>query len=173
MKHRRRGTSLVEMLVVIGLAGVMISTTGVCLHGLYQAEQEVREAAVRRAAIAHLSSQFRADAHAAGRVHLRAADAGAKPGLQFSNSDGSTIEYYQQDDRVVRTVKQADEVLHTDAFRLGHKYAVTWEVDGGQPPTVSADLARQSRVGRQWDGGYRERIEAVVGVHASLLTGDS
>jgi hypothetical protein len=139
---------------------------------VYQVEQNVRDTAVRRQAIGRLSSQFRADAHGADTVRLRTEDVQTRPRLEFKNPDGSTIEYYQRDDEVIRTVRQADTVLHTDGFRFGRWSAVTWAVDDGQPPTASADLTRRSRRGIQVNGEYRQRIEAVVGLHASLLSGD-
>ena len=172
MIHRRRGASLVELMIVISISGVMISATGICLHGLYQVEQDVRESTVQRSAIDRLAAQFRADAHIADEVHVRTADADGESKLEF-RSDGKTIEYYQQDLEIDRTVWRADAVLHTDAFRIGRKTTVKWQVDNGKPSTASVELARKPPAGSKTQYEHRQRIEAVVGLHTSLLAGAS
>ncbi len=173
MKRRRRGTSLVEVMVVITLSGILISATGICLHGLYRVEQDVREATVRRSAIDRLSLQFRIDAHTASEARVLADGTDSKPKLEFSSLNGMTVTYYQQNHQIVRTLRRADAVLHRDAYRIGRKHVASWRVEAGDPPTASVELVRKPPARSEAGHEPSQRIMAVVGLHASLLASSS
>ncbi len=62
---KRRGKSLVEMLVVITLLGGLIATSGTVIHRLMRAERAVSADLVWQRNVTELAEQFRADVHAA------------------------------------------------------------------------------------------------------------
>lgn len=85
---KRRGKSLVEMLVVITLLGGLAGTSGTVIHRLMRAEQAVHADLVWQRSVNDLAEQFRADVHAATEAAL--IDEGN--GLRLTLPDG-TVTY--------------------------------------------------------------------------------
>jgi hypothetical protein len=131
---------------------------------MYRADQRVRQASLHRSAVSRLSLQFRTDGHAAEAVQLVKSQADTVEGLRFVEASKRTIEYRGQNDEIVREMKEGEETVHRDAFRLLRGARVTWRVEG-EPATIAA-----LEICRLQDGAgsdLRERIEAAVGVVGS------
>ncbi len=62
---KRRGKSLVEMLVVISILGGLLATSGTVIHRLMRAERAVSADLVWQRSLNDLAERFRADVHAA------------------------------------------------------------------------------------------------------------
>ena len=62
--HRRRGKSLVEMLIVIGVFSVVLGTTSTTLVALFKTDRQVRRDLHQLTTLARLGSRFRTDASA-------------------------------------------------------------------------------------------------------------
>jgi hypothetical protein len=152
-------------MVVIAIGGIMISATGVCLHGLYRVDQQVRKTAVQRWAFQRLSLQFRTDAHAAQRASRPDDASAAVPMLRFDGPGPQRVEYRYEQGEIVRTVHEAERVVHTEAYAIGRRSVVTWRVDSSEPQTVILELARRSLVGRDGAIESRRLIRAAVGLH--------
>lgn len=82
---KRRGKTLVELLVVISMFGVIIGTSGTVIYRLMRAERAVEADLVWQRTVTELAEQFRADAHAATVAQTN--DDGT--GLTFTLSDGT------------------------------------------------------------------------------------
>jgi prepilin-type N-terminal cleavage/methylation domain-containing protein len=158
MIHKRRGITLVEMLVVTTVSGVIFSAATVCLHGMYRADQHARQATAHRSAVSRLALQFRTDAHAAATARLLDAD-----GIVFVEPSNQTIEYRSQPGEIVRTVRQEERVVHRDAFRLVQRSDVAWRMQGDARPIVTIEISRPARSG-EGSPDFADRIEAGVGV---------
>ncbi len=85
---KRRGKTLVELLVVISMLAAITGTAGTVIYRLMRAERAVEADLVWQRTVAELSEQFRADAHAA--LVAKANDDGT--GLTFTLPEG-TVAY--------------------------------------------------------------------------------
>src|SRR5258708_12634438 len=71
MQHqRRRGTTLVELLVVITVAAIMLGLSVTAIHLLLGAEHEASRSTRYAASLARLAQAFRDDIHASRAVEL-------------------------------------------------------------------------------------------------------
>jgi prepilin-type N-terminal cleavage/methylation domain-containing protein len=168
MKHRRRGASLIEVMVVISITGIMISAAGVCLHGLYRIDQQVRETAVQRWAFHRLSLQLRMDAHAARQARLQDGGPGSQPTLRLDGPGQQSVEYRAEPEAIVRTVRQADQVLHTETYAIGRRTTVAWRVDSEEVQAVCLELTQQAPEAREPSAVTHQRVQAVIGLHEQL-----
>ena len=164
MTGNRRGTTQIEMLVIISVCSVVMGASGVLLHGMYRAGKESRLAIEAGAAVARLSLQFRRDAHAAAEAKLLKEANDKAAGLAFRGPFQPTIEYRQQGRAIVRTAKQGDKVVHLDSFGLPAETEFSWTLDVGQPSVAAVRIARPTRRGTNLDAMFSQRIEAVVGI---------
>jgi len=162
----RRGASLVELLGVIAVGSVIIGLVGVCLQGMYRAEQRTRQHMTRRAAVTQLSWRLRADAHEATQAELTAPpQTGVSAGLVLTAPDGRTITYRTADAQIERTVRQGERTLHHDAFRLpGVRTA--WQLEtAGRHPLATLVIAHLPEPGlKPVETELEERIESIVGL---------
>ena len=165
MNDRRRGFTLVELMIVVTISGVIFSGAAVCLHGMYRADQRVRQAALHRSTVSRLARQFRTDGHAAITARRLDGPPDGAQGLVFAEPSKRTIEYRVQGSEILRTVKDGQQVLHRDAFRLERGVRVAWQVNDGPKPMAAVEIVRTSPGGPA-SSGLRDRIEAAVGVIA-------
>ncbi len=161
MMRKRRGTSLIEIMVVVALLGVMISATGVCLHGVYRVDQQTRQAVVHATAVDRLSLQFRADAHAAMKASVQQGEGQDPPAIVFAELDGRTTEYRQQRNHIIRTVARSGEVVHREGYLLRRGSVATWRVEGQSPAVASLDITPAATPG---NSARQEHCEAIVGL---------
>jgi prepilin-type N-terminal cleavage/methylation domain-containing protein len=161
---RRRGISLVEVMVATAVSGVVLSLVAVCLHGLYRAEHRARQFTSCRASIARLSLQLRTDAHATGHAARSQPTPDAEATLVLTLEGGRQIEYRYRAELVERLVTRDGQTVQREAYRLPGTQ-VAWQVaDDGARPLVTAVLATLPEPGvRGVEPSARERIEAVVG----------
>lgn len=165
MSAQRRGITLVELMVVVTMSGVIFSAAAVCLHGMYRADQRVRQESLHRSAVSRLARQLRTDAHRAVTARQLDDSPDGDQGLVFAGPWKRTIEYRVQDSEILRTVKDGDQVLHRDAFRLQRGARVAWQIDDGRIPMAAVQIVRASRGGAD-ASDLQDRIEAAVGVIA-------
>ncbi len=164
MRQDRRGTTLVELLVIISVCSVVMCASGVLLHSMYRADKESRLAIENGAAVARLSLQFRRDAHSVSQAELLNEPNGKAAGLAFRGPFQPTIEYRQQDRAIVRRAKQADKVVHMDSFGLPAGTELVWTLEQGRPSVAVIEMARPARRGVKLDAMLEQRIEASVGI---------
>ena len=164
MRQDRRGTTLVELLVIISVCSVVMCASGVLLHSMYRADKEGRLAIETGATVARLSLQFRRDAHAASEAELLNEANGKASGLAFRGPFQPTIEYRQQGWAVVRRAKQGNKVVHLDSFGLPGGTEFVWTLEVGQPSLAAIQIARPARRGVKLDAMRQQRLEAIVGI---------
>jgi hypothetical protein len=155
------------------IATVVVSLAGVCLHGMYRAEQRTRQGMTRRAALTALAARFRADAHDAARAELAPpAATGEGGGIVLTLASGPTIAYRTDGPCVERTAQQDGQTVHHDAFRLpGVRVAWQLQTDGSRP-LASAVITHLPEPGVRVDVAVREeRLEAAVGLRRPPIAG--
>lgn len=164
MRQRSRGTTLVELLVVISVCSVVTSASGVLLHGMYRADKETRLAIATDASVARFSLQLRRDAHAADEASLLTETGGKTAGIMFRGAGQPSIEYRWQGTDVVRTVKESEKTAHRDSFRFAPGTSITWQLPPPGSPLVAVQISRVPRRGVKMDSLPLQRIEAVIGL---------
>jgi type II secretory pathway component PulJ len=164
MRQQSRGTTLVELLVVISVCSVVMSASGVLLHSIYRADKETRLAIATDASVARFSLQFRRDAHAADAASLLTNAGGKTTGIVFRRAGQPSIEYCWQGTDAVRSVKELDKVMHRDSFRFGPGTSVTWQLPSSGSPQVAVQISRVPRRGVKMDSLPQQRIETAIGL---------
>lgn len=144
---RRRGASLVEMLVVVSLMSIVLGTVVVTLHSMFRADQQTRTAIERQGTTTRLALHVREDVHAARDARLSAADQDSAPSLTLELDDNSSIEYGLGGQGIDRLERRGDQIVHRDTFRLPAVDRVRWEIIelSGQP-AVRMSLAANVQI---------------------------
>jgi len=152
------------MLAVITITSILISSVGICLHGMYRADRRTRNAIAGRSAISRASFLFREDAHASTGARLRDQAPDVPPALVFIQPEGRTIQYHFGKHRITRTVRLAGNIAHRDAFRLPGGARVEWHVTENPTSIASAVIVHPPEPGVAGGAVWQEQIEAAVGL---------
>ena len=122
---QRRGYSLIEMLVVMTLMAVVMSSITLVLHGLQRAERRLHDDADFDRTLHRLATQFRADAHAARGAGEIADDDDSQSALTLEMPDEKTVTYSIEPGGVRRLVRQGENTMHREWFALAGR-SVAW-----------------------------------------------
>jgi len=171
-RPRRHGVSMTEVMVAVGLAGFILTTTTTVLHRVMRQEQVQRAAMGCQVSVTRLAITFRRDVHRAHACWLAPAD-NSGDRLVLDAPDGSRVEYTVNGASVERRVSHSAEVLHRDQFDVGRDCLVRWEVGPAperaalivghqhvpQPKALAGESPGQAATGQP----HTIRVEAVVG----------
>jgi prepilin-type N-terminal cleavage/methylation domain-containing protein len=128
--HSRAGTTLVEMLVVITIAGVMVSIAVTTIHLLLRAEHEATNSARYAASVARLAHAFREDLHFAREFELPAAEPG-KPAVLIARVEtGRQIRYELDGHRATRIETSDTSDSRRDDFYFPPDSQLAFEREG-------------------------------------------
>jgi hypothetical protein len=120
MIHRRlpnrRAVSLTELLLILSICTMILSTSGVLLHRVMRIESESRAFADAERACTRLNHQFRSDVHQASAAKLNQATLKEGVFLKLELPDRQIIEYARERDRLHRTARSGDKVTVRDEF---------------------------------------------------------
>lgn len=159
-RPRRRGVTLIEMLVVLTVLSVLIGLCAVTIQMLMRVGADAQSRRSAAAAIGRLAEQFRADVHASREAEVR-----PPSGLRLKTGAGATIEYRFQGGRVsrVETTGGPEAVARHEAFDLGRDGTATFENrdEEGRRFLVLV-VGRKSKAGRP-DPPQPEEILALIG----------
>ncbi len=162
---KRRGFTLVELLVVISVLAIILPMAGGTVFFLLQAQSRSAESLREAMAITQFSHTFRSDIHAAQSAHPSTRLPG-DGGVRLKLEDSRGIEYDAEPNGfVTRTVRRGEVVERREQFRVGadppkfkieqagREVAVT--ISPRVRPSVPLDNATKTAAGI--------RIAAVVG----------
>lgn len=143
---RRRGYTLIEMLVVIAAGSAMMAVAMGLLHLLLQLERGAREEVGQQTALDRLADRFRRDAHAAERfATLEVAEAAGvqvperpagTPGWQFSLDENPTVEYRAGRRELIRTQRAGEDAVAQESYVLPSGATVSIERVGEAAPGI-------------------------------------
>ena len=129
-KTRRRGYSLIEMVVVVGAVTIVLSMCGLTLHALMRLDRSGRRGFDDASTVARLARQFRKDVRSASAAKTNAAD-DEKSRLDMNIHDKQTVTYALEGIKLIRTEKQADgKVLNREGYRVDRIGPVGFEMKG-------------------------------------------
>jgi hypothetical protein len=148
---RRRGISMVEMMVMMTAVAALLGMTVIVLQLLMKLDADGRGRLERAGAIGRLSRRFRADAHAASGVEIVAADPGKPPAMRIIPGPNRVIEYQpRQDGEIARVESVGGKVARRETFILPRTGAVRLslrDLDGRRFAVVGLDsLSRKNRI---------------------------
>lgn len=128
-KHRStpRGSSLVETLTAIAIAGAIFSITATLFYTLLTGRGDGRQALEQRVSDVRLADDFRRDVHASGTA--QATNLADVPRLVLTQADGRTVEYHYEQGQLIRHEKLADKPLRQETYRLTGVSGVRFEVE--------------------------------------------
>src|SRR5438045_3775634 len=135
----RRGVSLVELLVVMSLSSVLLTTSAVVLHRMMLSHGKTRNVLAASRSALRLSDQFRSDVHRATGVTTENLDAPVVARLQL---DGSNVVEYSYADGVVRRTRITDDKVTS---REEYIFPANSQLAVGQssPPLLSLSITSQ------------------------------
>lgn len=113
---RRRGTAMLEMLIVMTVAGVILGMAVTTIHGLLAAEREATRSLRYAASLARLARTFRDDLHRTARAELSAADPLKPAFLTLSPAGGGNVRYELDLHLVKRVETDPAGRTHRDDF---------------------------------------------------------
>jgi hypothetical protein len=118
-KDRRRGVSLVELLVVIFISTVIFGIVASLTSAMIETQAASRDQFRGQAGLTSLADQFRDDVHAAAGFRPLAAE-GEKlgPGWEIRLGPNHRIEYRQGEKGVVRSEHEGEKLLREEEYYL-------------------------------------------------------
>jgi type II secretory pathway pseudopilin PulG len=105
---------LIELVVVIGLLGTLLTATSTTLHQVIRAEIAARHASDRLSALSRAALAFRTDVHAARQLTI--SDEGKSLTCQLA--DGAQVAYVVGPQSVTRAVTATGQPPRRETFRL-------------------------------------------------------
>ena len=153
---RRRGYTLVEMVVVICVASVLLGLTVMLLHALLQTNQGARRYVREVATQGRLAEQFRRDVHAATAIDAACG--------QLTFDGDRTVTYTAAPGQITRTDVVGEAVRQREEFALAAELSARIEADG-ERRLVSLLI---EPVSGESNGGVLQ-IDAVLGYDHRLL----
>lgn len=165
----RRGVSLVEVIVMIGMSMALMGIAVKMLHSLLRFERSGGESLVISHNRARLAAQFRDDVHAATAATVERPAEGTSQ-LQLKFPDAGVVTYRQSDRSVLRTSTAADAPGNQEEFRLPAATRVKFAVSHDNPPAtavlicepVTAETSTSPAAQSVMRRPYPVRIEAVI-----------
>jgi prepilin-type N-terminal cleavage/methylation domain-containing protein len=180
MRSRRRGFSLIELLAVMSVFSVTLTTIVMTLHGLQKSGDRLRasmDIGIQQGRFAH---QLRTDAHAAQAFVTRPADNAEAPStiLQLTLPDQKIVEYRLRADGIERLLRSGDTVQQRESYRVLPVPQQGWMVvAGGAQPLVTVCLQGQSGGASTTHPSLPPwRVDAVLGLlsaEKTTTTGES
>jgi prepilin-type N-terminal cleavage/methylation domain-containing protein len=144
--NRRRGYSLIEMLVVMATTAAMLGIALGLLHLLIRLEHGSREEVRQRTTLHRLADRFRRDVHAARQ--FPALEVPRPPGAQgpereegtsgwrFSLDDGRAVQYRAEQGQLVRAERAEGDVIAQDSYVLPPHATASIALVGDEAPGI-------------------------------------
>ena len=123
---RRRGASLIELMVVIAIISALFGMVGVILHRMFLSEQVAMRSAMTERTVSRLAVQFRRDVHAATTVTRVETENGQASNLVLASSHDATtgasplanVVYSIGEGEVIRELVADGKTTSREVYRL-------------------------------------------------------
>jgi len=143
--HERPGYTLLEMIVILGVLGVVLGLTGVCFQTMFHSSRRLQDDFARDMMFTRFYGQFVDDVHVATAARVDTVKSGSVPShvLILTTGKEETIRYEPSTGGGVRRqVRHADRVVARDRYMISAGRPVTFSVKGaGTQQQVSMAIA--------------------------------
>jgi prepilin-type N-terminal cleavage/methylation domain-containing protein len=166
-KNRRRGWTLVELLVVSAVLTLLLAIVASATHTMYRSQRSTRRDVTSRRILTRLSLQLRQDVHAARQAEVEPSDGDEQAArITLERAPRQTIQYVFHGDRgeIERIVLAGESQAARDTFPLPPNSSATFKVVG-EPTSHVVVLTIQQLVVGQPDAGERTlQTQAALGL---------
>ncbi len=119
----RRGFTLTELLVVMGMTSVVLTVGVGMLHRVMHEQKSSDRDNVMHRVAERLSAKLREDVHLADRAELQSPDEGEQR-LVLNQPGESTVTYVVRNNALERTSTKENEPTHRDRFQFPDNYRI-------------------------------------------------
>jgi prepilin-type N-terminal cleavage/methylation domain-containing protein len=167
--NRRRGISLIEMLVVISIGATLAGIAVFMLHALMKSHYNGRDHMQYSRTMNRLAEQFRADAHAMQKTSSENTDTTFT--LLPGTTDGVKIRYQCLQGRIDREEVQGDKIVRQESFILPPDVEASIKITPQQDTTIAQVLISPKQQTQKLYYTAPAIIEAVLGrdIHLSKV----
>jgi type II secretory pathway pseudopilin PulG len=155
---RRRGFSLIEMVMLITVASIVLGLCAVTLQLLIKVDRSGRSHIAGLAREAHLARIFRADVRAA-----RGATSAAPNTLMLELDDDDRVEYRLEGKEVLRVERVRDAIRNQDAFPLPRGGSARFDVEPLESLSVVRLIIARAPAAPDLPAGRATHLEGVLG----------
>jgi hypothetical protein len=170
MRHstsrHRAGWTLMEMMVVIPLMVLLLSTAAMLLSALFRSQQSLGDDLQRHSTLARLGTQLRADAHASASAKC---DSPQSCALACSSSE--TIHYEITQTAIRRELRREDAVSEREEYPLPRSAAVFSLDESRELPLVRLTIPGEVARGKYAHPTRASLVEAAVGTLRPATSG--
>lgn len=162
---RRRGLTLIELLVAMAGASAILGMAVAMVYTLLEADRAGRQRMHVGESLGRLAEQFRRDVHAAEAVAPLAPAGGQQPspGWQLRLDDGRSVRYGVREGKLIRSEHLGGKAVRQDSFALPHGATMSVRPDAGGPPrAVRLSIEPAAAPGEKWKGPAIH-VDAVLG----------
>lgn len=131
----RRGFTLTELLVVMGMTSVVITVSVGMLHRIMHEQKSADRENIMHRLAERLSTRLRADVHSARNAQLVTSHDQVEQRLILRQPNAITVTYVARENVLERAVNQDDSPTHRDRFEFPDNYRL--EFADGSPNIVS------------------------------------
>lgn len=120
----RRGASLLETMVAIGLSGIVATIVTTLLAAMWRAEQRLRADLNERQSLSRLELALRQDVHEATDGNVSEDQL-----LTLNLGEQDVIMYSVDRHRIVRTKHSGANIDHRESFTLASDAGIQWSIE--------------------------------------------
>lgn len=132
----RPGYSLLEIIVILGVLGVVLGLTGVCFQTMFHSSRRLQDDFAHDVAFTRFYVQFVEDVHVATAARVDTVKSGSVPSdvLILTTGKEETVRYASlTGGGVGRQVRHTDRVVARDRYMISADRPVTFTVQGAGP----------------------------------------
>jgi len=155
----RRGYLMLDLLIVMTLTIVVLSTSSIWLYKTMQYSSTVKQRDIHARNISRISRQLRTDASDAESISVQAKT------LTLSTASKTKIEYTIDDNAIHRKMTGGEQTHHDD-FAFIDNATLTWRKDDGTD-SASLEIRRDFSSMSPSKNVKPKRFDAVIGIRAA------
>jgi len=132
---RRNGFTLTELIIVMGMSGVVLSVAVGMIHRVMHEQKKSEQDNVLHRVAERLSAKLREDVHSASRAEIQIKDEGEEDEAQvlvLHQRDETAVTYVIRNHILERTSTRENEPIHRDDFRFPDNYRFELAVESSR-----------------------------------------